>query len=102
MVNEGPDVRTGAFANGTTLLAAIPVYRSESRPREWVVVVEWVQAHGTQWVCALMERLDATSWYWGHYYSAPISALADMYIRANVINIPDENMIDLSRTNVIS
>lgn len=50
------------FANETTLLAALPIYRSNTLPREWVVVAERVHAHGTDWICAYVETLDATHW----------------------------------------
>jgi len=90
------------FANGSRLLAALPVYRGKERPDRWVVTVEFDQPDRREWVTACMSALEDTSWYWGHYYSDPASALADMYLRADVFNLPVQEYEALADKAVVS
>jgi len=90
------------FANGTRLLAALPVYRGKERPDRWVVTVEFDQPDRKEWVTACMSSLEDTWWFWGHYYSDPASALADMYLRADTFNLPVAEYEALADKAVVS
>ena len=94
------------FANGSRLLAALPVYRGKERPDRWVVTVELDHedrdGNRREWVTACMSALEDTSWYWGHYYSDPASALADMYLRADTFNLPVAEYEALADKAVVS
>lgn len=96
-------------AHGATLLAAMPVYGAESDvlPRYFVIVAK-VRGEDTpvpgrsEWVCACSETLDSESWYWGHYFGTPGSAIADMLVRTNVTDLTAKAIIREADSNVIS
>lgn len=91
---------------GLPLLAAMPVYGAESDvvPRYFVIVANsrGDDRYPPEWVCACMETLDAPSWYWGHYYSTPSSAIADMLVRTNVTDLTAKAIIREADSNVVS
>jgi hypothetical protein len=78
------------FANGTELHAALPVYKGHSTPHYWVVVVKrsWGVYHELgvyhEWVSAIVDSLDATTWDHGNYFHTEAAAMADMLTRSGV------------------
>lgn len=80
------------MANGTTLLAAVPVYAGHSEPRQWVVVVDRGAdsdaAH--RFVLSRMNTLDAPHWGQGYYYHTAQAAMAAFYLDAGVYSLSEE------------
>lgn len=86
------------FANGSTLHAALPIYRGTDSPDHWYVMVKWED----QYVTARMWTLTDAAWIAGHYYWEPAPAMADLYVRANIHAIPREMLEEKAMESVVS
>jgi hypothetical protein len=76
------------FANGTTLLAALPIYAGHDYPREWVVAVDRGAEYGAhhRYATALVESLDATTWHAGYYCNTQREVMTDLYDRSGILD----------------
>lgn len=76
------------FANGTKLLAALPLYRGHDYPREWVVAVDrGDELTHHRYVTAVVESLDAATWSGGVYWSTQRDVMTDLYDRSGILDI---------------